>query len=678
MSWISNDSRSTAFVHGLKNISQNFAAKKLFMGNISSKIKSQTHSLSYLDSNRPHQGTLFNGYNFDDAWQSSMQVLENSSQVFLTAFLNSSAEEDNITCILNSTESLCNGTSSSWFPSLPYLNLTGNRGGGVLHQTPVETGISKDDASWVLTATFIIFTMQSGFGLLEGGCVSIKNETNIMVKNVVDVVLGGLTYWMFGYGLSFGKDPGSNFLFGWGSFFLNADEEHMGDVFTTYFFQLSFATTATTVVSGAVAERFNFVAYVIFSAVNTIVYCIPAGWLWAERGFLYQMGVIDIAGSCGVHLCGGASAFVAAILVGPRLGRYDYSETPLPMGSPTNALLGTFILWWGWLGFNCGSTLGILNDKWKYAARTAVTTVQASIGGGLVGMSISWFQNRQLEIGGVVNSILGALVSNTAGCSLYTTYEALVVGMVGGAISTLSMPLIDKLHIDDPVGATSVHGLCGFWAMIAIGLFVKADTLIGITNGRSGVLRGGGFYLLGVQLLACVVVIIWSSSITFILLKIIDKFIVSIRMSEWEELVGADFAEHGIRRGDAGITRATSVVGFEHHGHDFSKIPVKGDNPCHVLVLQRLKDLQSRRGSTLAGALSQIREENFETNAFRQLHFSKKNKNDNDDELPVNFVHPFGSDHKGNMLSTIDFALATGPLAPKSAASSKRSWTAGE
>ncbi|KAA0185672.1 hypothetical protein HAZT_HAZT002183 [Hyalella azteca] len=229
-------------------------------------------------------------------------------------------------------------------------------GGGVAHQTEPDpaSSISRDDAAWVLTATFIIFTMQSGFGLLEGGCVSIKNETNIMVKNVVDVVLGGITYWMFGYGLSFGTARGSNPLFGWGSFFLNADEDTMGDVYTTFFFQLSFATTATTVVSGAVAERFNFVAYVIFSSVNTIVYCIPAGWLWSKRGFLYQMGVIDIAGSCGVHLCGGASAFLAAVMVGPRLGRYDHSDAPLPMGSPTTAILGMFMLWWGWLGFNCG------------------------------------------------------------------------------------------------------------------------------------------------------------------------------------------------------------------------------------------------------------------------------------------------------------------------------------
>ncbi|XP_066968319.1 putative ammonium transporter 3 [Macrobrachium rosenbergii] len=487
-----------------------------------------------------------------------------------------------------------NGTST---------NFTGFRGGGVALGTEHDF---SNDASWILTSTFIIFTMQSGFGLLESGAVSMKNEANIMVKNVVDVVLGGFTYWLFGYALSFGQSEWTTPFCGWGSFAINPEEDEMGVVCTTFFFQLSFATTATTIVSGAVAERFNFVAYVLFSAVNTVVYCVPAGWIWGKHGFLYHLGVIDIAGSCGVHVCGGASALIASRLVGPRLGRYDNGEEPLPMGCPTNAILGMFMLWWGWLGFNCGSTFGISNDKWKYAARTAVTTLQSSIGGGLAGMSLSWYKNHRLEIGDVVNSVLGALVSVTAGCALYTTWEALFVGIVGGMIAVLAMPIFDKLHIDDPVGATSVHGLCGVWAMIAIGLFVKADQLLQMTNGNSGLFRGGGFYLLGIQALACLCVAMWSMSTTYIILKIIDKFIVGIRMSEWEELVGADFAEHGIRRRNVGVTRAVSVLGLEHNGIDYSDIIPQGDNPCHQTVLNDLKALASRRHSTVSKAVAQV------------------------------------------------------------------------
>ncbi|XP_068244065.1 putative ammonium transporter 3 isoform X2 [Palaemon carinicauda] len=482
------------------------------------------------------------------------------------------------------------------------LNLDNQTNNEAPTQPPPDFG---NDAAWILTSTFIIFTMQSGFGLLESGAVSMKNETNIMVKNVVDVVLGGITYWLFGYALSFGESEWTTPFCGWGSFALNPGEEAMGEVYTKFFFQLSFATTATTIVSGAVAERFNFVAYVLFSTINTVIYCIPAGWLWGNHGFLRKLGVVDIAGSCGVHVCGGSSALVAARMVGPRLGRYDQGESPLPMGSPTNAILGMFMLWWGWLGFNCGSTYGISGPLWKYAARTAVTTLLSSIGAGLIGMGVSWYKNHRLEIGDVVNSVLGGLVSVTAGCALYTTWEALAVGTVGGLIAVMAMPMFDKLHIDDPVGATSVHGLCGIWAMLAIGLFVKADMLLRMTRDKAGLFRGGGFYLLGVQALSCLCVSVWSMFSTFIILTVIDKFFISIRMSEWEELVGADFAEHGIRRRNIGVSRAVSVLGLQHHGYDYSDIAPMGDNPCHQKVLSEMKAL-SRRGSTVSKAVAQV------------------------------------------------------------------------
>ncbi|KAK7070343.1 Ammonium transmembrane transporter activity protein [Halocaridina rubra] len=315
-------------------------------------------------------------------------------------------------------------------------------------------------------------------------------------------------------------------------------------------------------------------AYVLFSAVNTLVYCIPAGWLWGNHGFLFKLGAVDIAGSSGVHLCGGASALVASKLVGPRIGRYDQGTGSLPMGSPTNAILGTFMLWWGWLGFNCGSTFGISGDMWKYAARTAVTTLLASIGGGLAGMAYSWYKNRRLSVGDVVNSVLGALVSITAGCALFTTWESLLVGTVGGILAVLSMPLVDSFHIDDPVGAVAVHG--------------------------------GGFYLLGVQTLTCVCITAWAMISTYLILKGIDKFIVSIRMSEWEELVGADFSEHGIRRRGVGVSRAVSVLGYIHHGQDYSDIAPQGDNPRHQDVLEALETMASRRASTLSKAVAQV------------------------------------------------------------------------
>lgn len=232
--------------------------------------------------------------------------------------------------------------------------------------------IVSDDATWILTSAFIIFTMQSGFGLLEAGMVSKKNETNIMVKNAVDVIYGGFAYWLFGFGLSFGRDQGTTAFNGFGKFLTDADDDEMGHVFAKYFFHLSFATTATTIVSGAMAERVQLKAYILFSFINTLTYCFPAHWVWEPKGWLYEMGAVDVAGCGPVHLVGGFSGLVATLYLKPRLGKFDENNCPRPnpMASPTNVMLGTFMLWWGWLGFNCGSTFGITGGKWKLASRS--------------------------------------------------------------------------------------------------------------------------------------------------------------------------------------------------------------------------------------------------------------------------------------------------------------------
>ena len=314
-------------------------------------------------------------------------------------------------------------------------------------ERPELEGWLWDDALWQVTASMIIFNMQTGFGMLESGCVSLKNEVNIMMKNVVDVVLGGLTYWAFGYGLSYGTDAGTSWFSGMGSFFVDDTGYMIGPTFTVFLFQMSFATTATTIVSGAIAERFDFNAYCLFSLVNTIVYVVPAGWLWGEHGFLRKMGVVDIAGSGGVHLIGGASAFVAAWLLGPRLGRFDSDSSP-PMGSPTNALIGLYMLWWGWLAFNAGSTFGVSGNKWRLSAKACVTTFMASVAGGWVGMiqSYSMF-DKKMDVLTVVNGILGGLVGITASCAVVNVYESLFIGAVGSFLANASAPLLNWLKV---------------------------------------------------------------------------------------------------------------------------------------------------------------------------------------------------------------------------------------
>ncbi|XP_060074735.1 putative ammonium transporter 3 [Ylistrum balloti] len=406
--------------------------------------------------------------------------------------------------------------------------------------------ITWDDATWILTSSFIIFTMQSGFGLLEVGCVTGRNEVNIMMKNAVDVIFGGISYWAVGYGLSFGMDYGSNPFCGVGEFFVDSSDERMGLLYATFVFQLSFATTATTIVSGAMAERTKLTAYILFSVLNTFVYCIPAHWEWATNGFLRTMGCVDIAGSGAVHLTGGVSAMVAAIILQPRSGRYENGTNQKTPPNPVSALVGMFMLWWGWLAFNCGSTFGISGGKWQLASKAAVVTLIGSMGGGATGVIISFIMNnRKYNVDYLVNSVLCALVSITAGCAVIRPWEALLIGSIGGVIAIFSVKLMDKMKIDDPVGAAGVHGAGGIWGMLAVGLFAQNDSLENTTQGRSGVFHGGGFYLIGIQLLSVVCLIVWSALTSLILLVII-KYTVGLRLSKEEERLGADFVEHNI------------------------------------------------------------------------------------------------------------------------------------
>ncbi|XP_075988467.1 ammonium transporter isoform X1 [Anticarsia gemmatalis] len=458
--------------------------------------------------------------------------------------------------------------------------------------------IDLEDTNWILTSSFIIFTMQTGFGMLESGCVSIKNEANIMMKNLVDISLGGLTYWIFGYGMSFGEGTYSNPFIGVGDFLLDppVGDALMGPVFASFLFQLSFATTATTIVSGAMAERCNFKAYCLFSLLNTVVYCVPAGWVWGSHGFLNKLGAVDIAGSGPVHLIGGASAFASALMLGPRLGRYARGIAPLPMGNPVNAVMGTFVLWWGWLAFNSGSTYGVSGAKWQYAARAAVMTMMGSFGGGCFGLLFTLVKNKgKAEVMELINSVLGSLVSITAGCFLYRAWESLLIGFIGAAIASGTGPLFDMMGVDDPVGASAVHGACGLWGVLAVGLFADNPIPMETTNGRSGLFKGGGWYLLGVQSLTGLCLMTWGIVVTMVLLWIIDK-ILPIRMDPYTELLGADITEHRIRHGQVGVSRAVSALRPFHKSNSIEEIDAIGVNTGHSLVVNKLHEAKKKKG----------------------------------------------------------------------------------
>ncbi|KAL8606653.1 hypothetical protein ACOMHN_025752 [Nucella lapillus] len=450
------------------------------------------------------------------------------------------------------------GETDNWtLPwTTPSFNSSGMPGGSEFPGSTVSTpddGTARsakdwDDATWILTSSFIIFTMQSGFGMLESGCVSHKNEVNIMMKNVADVIFGGISYWMLGYGFSFGNGTGTNGFCGLGKFFLDpTDDASMGAEYSRFVFQASFATTATTIVSGAIAERARFTSYLIFSFFNTFIYCFPAHWVWAETGWLKVLGVVDVAGDGPVHVVGGVSALIAAIVMKPRKGHFTEGNHH-NMESPIGAILGLFILWWSWLAFNCGSTYGISGGKWKIASRAATNTLMAANSGGIVAFVSSYVFHRKFLVRYVINGILSALVSITACCAVTSVKESLIIGGVGAMLTLIMDKVMDVVKIDDPVSAFAVHGVGGLWGLLATGLFAHRDTVALTFNDRDGLVRGGGFYLLGVQILEMVTITGWTLVTSFSLFKFID-LLVGLRLNPEEEEVGADFIEHNVTHG---------------------------------------------------------------------------------------------------------------------------------
>jgi ammonium transporter len=388
-----------------------------------------------------------------------------------------------------------------------------------------------DNATWVLTSSFIIITMQSGFGLLESGMVSSKNQIHIMVKNMTDILFGGFTFWIFGYAFIFGDN--SNGFISAEDFFTDKDNNY-GWLFSNFFFQFTFSTTATTIVSGCLAERTNFLAYILFSMLNTFIYSVPAHWIWNKNGWLYKLGVVDFAGCGPVHMVGGLTGLVGTYMLGPR----KFKDKP---SSYVNSIFGLFMLWWGWLGFNCGSTLGITGEKWLYASKSAVTTVLSTVGGGIISFMYCYIKyNNKFPIEIIINGVLGSLVSITGCCIYVKTIESIFIGAIGAIISIKSNDLMIYYDIDDPVGAIGVHYFSAIWGIISSGFFVKNINSLNVDN---GLFYGGGFYLLGIQFLEVISISMWTLIVSFALFYLVDVTI-GLRVNEIEEKEGADIVYH--------------------------------------------------------------------------------------------------------------------------------------
>lgn len=400
---------------------------------------------------------------------------------------------------------------------------------------------------WVLIAAFLVFFMQAGFAMVETGFTRAKNACNIMMKNLLDFCVGSIFYWAIGFGLMFGVDWAG--ILGTSGFFLSSATPATPEGLWKYaywMFQVVFAATAATIVSGAVAERIKFSAYLIYTIfISAIIYPIVGHWIWGG-GWLAKKGMVDFAGSTVVHSVGGWSALAGAILLGPRLGKYnkDGSSNAIPGHNIPIAALGVFILWFGWFGFNPGSTLSGLNMS---IATIAVTTNLAAAAASITAMITAWKKFGKPDTSMTLNGALAGLVAITAPCASVSPFSAIIIGAVAGVIVVLSVDFIDRvLHIDDPVGAISVHGVCGFWGTISVGLFSESSFAIASGVGNiDGLFFGGGFKLLGIQCLGAISVFIWSFFTAFILFYTIKKT-TGLRASDDEQLKGLDIEEHSM------------------------------------------------------------------------------------------------------------------------------------
>jgi Amt family ammonium transporter len=426
------------------------------------------------------------------------------------------------------------------------------------------------DYVWTLIAAALVFFMQAGFALVECGFTRAKNAINIMMKNLMDFSMGSLVFWAVGFGIMFGATKTG--WFGTSGFFLS-DFKVGGDpwVLAFWMFQVVFCATAATIVSGAMAERTKFIGYLLYSVVvSALIYPVFGSWAWGSlfngNGWLEGLGFIDFAGSTVVHSVGGWAALAGAIVLGPRTGKYakDGSNKPILGHNIPLAALGVFILWIGWFGFNPGSTTAANKD----IAMIFVNTNLAAAAGAIFAMFTSWKKFGKPEISMSLNGALAGLVAITSPCATVTPLSAIIIGAIAGIVVVLSVLFFDKIRVDDPVGAISVHGVCGAWGTLAAGIFN-----IGGTSGK----------IIGVQLLGIGACFVWTFGTAFILFKLIEKTI-GLRVSAEEELEGLDFFEHGGNAyPDFDVTSyggVGSVKSFGKKSFQESMEPLKDLNPA--------------------------------------------------------------------------------------------------
>ncbi|MGI9017140.1 MAG: ammonium transporter [Euzebya sp.] len=399
------------------------------------------------------------------------------------------------------------------------------------------------DVLYYMLAAGLVFWMQAGFAMLEAGMTRSKNSANIMMKNMVDALFGILAYFFVGFALMYGADAGG--LIGTDTFALSAGSYSAGGIngdpflAVDFLYQAVFCATAATIISGAVAGRIKFGGYIIISVVmSSLIYPIVGHWKWGG-GWLDQLGFYDFAGSTIVHMTGGVAALVIAGVLGPRFGKYGKDGKPraIPGHNMPMATLGMFILFWGWMGFNGGS---VLSADGALVAPVLLTTILAGCAGGAVAMSFTWIRYGKSDISMTINGVLAGLVGITAGADQVGMLAAITIGMIAGILVAVAVPMVDRMKIDDAVGAFSVHGVCGAWGTLAVGIWANTGP-----DGLTGLWHGGGIGQLVNQAIGVVAVAAFVTVCAGALAYFL-KATGFLRVSETEEIEGLDIHEHGM------------------------------------------------------------------------------------------------------------------------------------
>jgi Amt family ammonium transporter len=430
---------------------------------------------------------------------------------------------------------------------------------------------------WVVIAAVLVMFMQAGFAFLEAGLTRMKNVGHIAAKNVLIFALASIIYFLVGYGIAFGD--GGNGLVGGSGFFPSTDElltvgqspfSWFSEIPAAagYLFEVVFCAVSLAIVWGAMAERTKLWVYFVFGAVFTLIYSLVSHWIWSPDGWLFSKGMQDFAGSTVVHYQGALAGLAGALLLGPRIGKFGADGKPnaIPGHNMAFTTLGVIILWFGWFGFNPGSTLSVDFGGVGFFAYVALNTNLAAAAGVLGAVATSWIVIKKPDLSMMLNGAVAALVAITAACAFVAPWGAIVIGLVAGVIVVLGVLAVERVRIDDPIGAIAAHGMAGVWGTLSLGFLALPSQAKSLATGSAGLFYGGGVHQLGIQALGLLAVGAFTFTTSFVVLWVM-KVTVGIRTDAEAETAGLDVSEHGMWGYPEFYIPVPGGYGTESHGH---------------------------------------------------------------------------------------------------------------